>query len=111
MDGQLSRVEVKKNMAKKYLVNKGYSQSTRKGIAHAGGTITADLLTIDNAEEFLDLQVEKGKFTVIEEAEPEKKQLVEDVVEKEAEPEKKEESEESSKNNNKIFKSGGARRK
>jgi hypothetical protein len=103
-DGQLSNQEVKimPNNKKKYLINPGFSQSTKKGFAHAGAIVTADLLTIENAEEYLEKQTDAGKFTLVksennevrkENTDPITTDSQRDLIEKEPElPKKKKQS-------------------
>jgi hypothetical protein len=53
---------------KKYIVNAGYSQTTKTGTAHAGATIDANMLSIKDPEKYLEERVKDGKFLIVEQA-------------------------------------------
>ena len=47
-------------MSKKYLVGPNKSYTSKKGIIHPGAVITADMLTVENAEDYLKNELKNG---------------------------------------------------
>lgn len=76
---------------KRYVVQQGFSLTSKKGIVHAGGVVSADILSVADPEKFLEDLAEKGKIKL--ESSKTQGEVKKPETEKTQEPENKPETE------------------